>query len=123
MQASPTKKFLPSRPMINFCTAVVVEVLGSVTTVDSDAVKRILPFVVSGLQPGTKGGPDHKVSYKTIVTEILINRLILCLAWYFMKVYSHMEVITGDGKAKYLIFMECAPHSWYMHVFKLYILF
>ena len=30
-------------------------------TVDSDIVKRILPFVTSGLQSGSKGGPDHKV--------------------------------------------------------------
>lgn len=73
VQASPTKKLMPSRPMINFCTAVVVEALGSVTNVDSDAVKRILPFVVSGLHPGTKGGSDHKVRFKTIVTQIWIK--------------------------------------------------
>lgn len=74
--ASPTKKFLPSRPTINFCTAVVVEALGSVTTVDSDAVKRILPFVVSGLQPGTKGGSDHKAGALMIVA-LLANKVAL----------------------------------------------
>ncbi|KAH9647913.1 hypothetical protein KPL70_025376 [Citrus sinensis] len=76
LEASPTKKFLPSRPTINFCTAVVVEALGSVTTVDSDAVKRILPFVVSGLQPGTKGGSDHKAGALMIVA-LLANKVAL----------------------------------------------
>lgn len=52
MQASPSKKFQPSRHVIGFCTAVFVEVLGTVVTIDDDLVKRILPFVVSGLQPG-----------------------------------------------------------------------
>lgn len=74
--ASPTKKFLPSRPTINFCTAVVVEALGSVTTVDSDVVKRILPFVVSGLQPGTKRGSDHKAGALMIVA-LLANKVAL----------------------------------------------
>lgn len=53
---------MPLRPVVSFCTAVVVEALGSVMTIDSDAVKRILPFVTSGLQPGTIGGSDHKVT-------------------------------------------------------------
>lgn len=61
LQATPSKKNQPSRFGISFCTAVVVEALGSITTVEDDVVKRILPFVVSGLQPGTKGGSDHKV--------------------------------------------------------------
>lgn len=61
LQATPSKKNQPSRFSISFCTAVVVEALGSITTVEDDVVKRILPFVVSGLQPGTKGGSDHKV--------------------------------------------------------------
>ncbi|XP_044468232.1 uncharacterized protein At3g06530-like [Mangifera indica] len=65
--ATPTKKFMPLRPVVSFCTAVVVEALGSVMTIDSDAVKRILPFVTSGLQPGTIGGSDHKASALMIV--------------------------------------------------------
>lgn len=60
-QASPSKKFQPSRPVVSFCTAVVVEVLGSVTPLDDGLVKKILPFVSSGLQPGAKSGSDHKV--------------------------------------------------------------
>lgn len=61
LQASPSKKFQPSRPVVSFCTAVVVEVLGSVTPLDDGLVKKILPFVSSGLQPGAKSGSDHKV--------------------------------------------------------------
>ena len=67
LQATPSKKNQPSRFIISFCTAVVVEALGSITTVEDDVVKRILPFVVSGLQPGTKGGSDHKVGFKGIL--------------------------------------------------------
>ncbi|KAK2994684.1 hypothetical protein RJ640_026163 [Escallonia rubra] len=59
--AAPTKKYQPSRPVISFCTAVVVEVLGSLPAVETDVVKRILPFVDSGLQPGAKGGLDRKI--------------------------------------------------------------
>ena len=61
LQASPTKKSGPSVPAIRFCTAVFVEVLGTVVTVDDDLVKRILPFV--SLQPGIKEVSDHKVSF------------------------------------------------------------
>lgn len=64
LQASPSKKSQPSRLFIGFCTAVFVEVLGTVVTVDDDLVKRILPFVVSGLQPGINGFSDHKVRFK-----------------------------------------------------------
>lgn len=55
--------------MISFCTAVVVEALGSITNLDGDIIKRILPFVFSGLSSATKGGTDHKVEYKTIVLK------------------------------------------------------
>lgn len=61
-QASPTEKFQPSRPVISFCTAVVVEVLGSLAVVETDVVKRILPYVFSGFKHGSKGGLDHQVS-------------------------------------------------------------
>ena len=68
LQASPSKKYQPSRFVIGFCTAVVVEALGSATTIEDDVVKRILLFAVSGLQPGTKGGSDHKVRFKGILS-------------------------------------------------------
>ena len=63
-QASPSKKLLPSRPVISFCTAVVIEALGSATSIENDIVTRILPFVNSGLQLDAKGGSDHKVRFR-----------------------------------------------------------
>ncbi|KAH9678610.1 hypothetical protein KPL71_025786 [Citrus sinensis] len=97
LEASPTKKFLPSRPTINFCTAVVVEALGSVTTVDSDAVKRILPFVVSGLQPGTKGGSDHKAGALMIVA-LLANKVALSPKLVKSLIRSIAEIAREDVK-------------------------
>ena len=63
-QASPTKKLQPTRPVISFCTAVIIEVLGSLAVIDTDVVKRVLPYVVSGLQTPSKGNIDHKVRLK-----------------------------------------------------------
>ncbi|XP_043702690.1 uncharacterized protein At3g06530-like [Telopea speciosissima] len=58
--ALPLKKHQPSRPVVGFCTAVVIEVLGSMQIIDTDAVQKIIPFVRSGFRPATKCGPDHK---------------------------------------------------------------
>ncbi|KAG4402850.1 hypothetical protein GLYMA_02G290200v4 [Glycine max] len=85
--ASPSKKSRPSMPAIRFCTAVFVEVLGTVVTVDDDLVKRILPFV--SLQPGIKGVSDHKagslmiiglLGNKTALAPKLLNSLIRLVA-------------------------------------------
>ncbi|PKI39449.1 hypothetical protein CRG98_040125 [Punica granatum] len=65
--ASPTGKFQPSSPILSFCTAVAVEAVGSFATVESDVVKRILPFAVSGIQPGRKRNLEHKASALMIV--------------------------------------------------------
>ncbi|PNX77388.1 U3 small nucleolar RNA-associated protein [Trifolium pratense] len=64
--ASPSKKFQPSKNVIGFCTAVFIEVLGTVVTVDDDILKRILPFVSSGLQHGINGVSDHKLAVHTL---------------------------------------------------------
>ncbi|XP_023757327.1 uncharacterized protein At3g06530 [Lactuca sativa] len=74
--ASPTKKLQPTRPVISFCTAVIIEVLGSLTVIDTDVVKRVLPFVVSGLQTHSKGNIDHKAGALMIV-GLLANRSTL----------------------------------------------
>lgn len=95
--ASPTKKFLHSRPTINFCTAVVVEALGTVTTVDSDAVKRILPFVVSGLQPVTKGGSEHKAG-ALMVVALLANKVALSPKLVNSLIRSIAEIAREDVK-------------------------
>ncbi|KAI4332818.1 hypothetical protein L6164_017696 [Bauhinia variegata] len=87
--ASPLKKFQSSKHVISFCTAVFIEVLGTVATVNDDLVKRILPFVISGLQPGIKGVSDHKagslmiiglLGNKVALAPKLLNSLIRSLA-------------------------------------------
>ncbi|KAK7276819.1 hypothetical protein RIF29_17965 [Crotalaria pallida] len=87
--ASPSKKFQPSRHVIGFCTAVFVEVMGAAVTVNDDVVKKILPFVVSGLQSGIKGISDHKAGSLMIVGLLgskaalapkLLNSLIRSIA-------------------------------------------
>ncbi|XP_015973198.1 uncharacterized protein At3g06530 [Arachis duranensis] len=74
--AAPTKKFQPSRHVVGLCTAVCIEVLGSLVTVNDDIVKRILPFVVSGLNPGVKGVSDHKAGSLMII-GLLGNKAVL----------------------------------------------
>lgn len=64
VQATQAKEYVPSRPVVSFCTALIIEALGSVSTVDSGVVMRILPFVESGFQPGAKKSSDLKVSFK-----------------------------------------------------------
>ncbi|XP_057776784.1 uncharacterized protein At3g06530 isoform X2 [Salvia miltiorrhiza] len=64
--ATPVKKIQTSQHVTGFCTAVIFEVLGLVT-VDSDIVKRILPYVSSGLQHGAKG-LNQKASALMIVS-------------------------------------------------------
>lgn len=58
--------------MVSFSTAVVVELLGSVTTVDGDIVKHILPFVDAGLQSGVKVCLDQQVSFQNIVLQLIL---------------------------------------------------
>ncbi|XVF08520.1 hypothetical protein REPUB_Repub07fG0010000 [Reevesia pubescens] len=93
--ASGTKKFQASRPVISFCTAVIVEVLGCVATIDSDIVKRIHPFVSSGLQTGTKGGSDHKAGALMIV-GLLANKVALYPKLVSSLIRSVAEVARED---------------------------
>ncbi|GAV79488.1 LOW QUALITY PROTEIN: BP28CT domain-containing protein/U3snoRNP10 domain-containing protein [Cephalotus follicularis] len=95
--ATPTKKSQPSRPIISFCTAVVVEALGSVTSVDNDTVKRVLPFVVSALQPGSRGGTDHKAGALMIV-GLLANKVSLSPKLVKSLIRSIAEIIREDAK-------------------------
>ncbi|KAJ0234156.1 Uncharacterized protein HA466_0276910 [Hirschfeldia incana] len=73
---SRTKKYQPSKPVVSFTTAVVVEVLGSVAKVDGDIVKLILPFVDSGLQSAAKGCLDQQAG-ALMVVGMLANRASL----------------------------------------------
>ncbi|KAK8344000.1 hypothetical protein V6Z12_A07G051700 [Gossypium hirsutum] len=95
--ASPTKKFQASRPVVSFCTAVIVEVLGCVATIDSDIVKRIHPFVASGLQFGAKGGSDHKAGALMIV-GFLANKVALAPKLVNSLIRTVAEVAREDVK-------------------------
>ncbi|GMI76636.1 hypothetical protein like AT3G06530 [Hibiscus trionum] len=95
--ASPTKKFQASRPVVSFCTAVIVEVLGCVATIDSDIVKRIHPFVASGLQTGAKGGSDHKAGALMIV-GLLANKVALSPKLVNSLIRTVTEVAREDVK-------------------------
>ncbi|KAF5193642.1 U3 small nucleolar rna-associated protein [Thalictrum thalictroides] len=74
--ATPMKKYHPSAPVVSFFTAVAVEFLGALPVIDSDTVRRILPFVFSGLEPSSKGGRDHKAGALMMVS-LLSNRVAL----------------------------------------------
>ncbi|PON51074.1 U3 small nucleolar RNA-associated protein [Parasponia andersonii] len=95
--ATPSKKLLPSRPVISFCTAVVIETLGSVTSIDNDVVTRILPFVSSGLQPDAKGGSDHKAGGMMIV-GLLASKVALSSKLVKSLFRSIAEIAGDDAK-------------------------
>ncbi|GFY84407.1 ARM repeat superfamily protein [Actinidia rufa] len=95
--ASPKKKFHPSRPVISFCTAVVVEALGSLTTIESGVVKRVLPFILSGLQADAKGSLDHRAGALMIV-GLLANKVALAPKLVKSLIQSIAEVARGDAK-------------------------
>lgn len=72
--------------MTSFCSAVVVELLGSVSVVDTNIVKRILPYVVSGLQSEAKGDPEHTVSYNPGCMHVCYD--------FFIIPYLEKELVT-----------------------------
>ncbi|KAI4384708.1 hypothetical protein MLD38_002826 [Melastoma candidum] len=87
--ASPSKKSQASSVVLSFCTAVVIESLQSLATVEDEIVKRILPFVHLGLQLGLDKGFEHQASAlmiacmlarKTSLSADLTNSLIRCIA-------------------------------------------
>ncbi|KAI5670289.1 hypothetical protein M9H77_10653 [Catharanthus roseus] len=94
--ATPTRKIQPLRPVTSFCTAVVIEVLGYLTTVDSDIVKRLLPYVVSGLQPGTQGILEQKAGALMIV-GLLAQKVSLSPSLVKSLVRSVAEVAREDA--------------------------
>ncbi|XP_057534172.1 uncharacterized protein At3g06530 [Amaranthus tricolor] len=95
---TPAKKHRPATPVISFCTAVVVEVLGSLATVDSDIVKRILPFLNSGLQSRGLGSSDYKAGTLMIV-GLLANRVSLSPKLVHSLVRSVAELAQADAQS------------------------
>lgn len=63
---------------MRFCIAVITELIGSATVVDTNVVKRILPYVVYGLQPNVKVEPDHKVIVIMYFSLTIVMLLICC---------------------------------------------
>nr|XP_010919682.1 uncharacterized protein At3g06530 [Elaeis guineensis] len=74
--ASPTKDFQHSRPVVCFCTAVIVEALGVIPELDTDTVQRVLGFVFNGLNPTMRGGRDDKAG-ALMVVGLLATRATL----------------------------------------------
>ncbi|XP_015069856.1 uncharacterized protein At3g06530 [Solanum pennellii] len=92
-----SKKVEPSRPVSGFCTAVIFEVLGSLATIDSDAVRRVLPFVEFGLQPGSRGGTDQKAGALMIVS-LLADKVTLSPKVVKSLIRSLAEVARADAR-------------------------
>nr|XP_010318176.1 uncharacterized protein At3g06530 isoform X2 [Solanum lycopersicum] len=92
-----SKKVEPSRPVSGFCTAVIFEVLGSLATIDSDAVRRVLPFVEFGLQPGSRGGTDQKAGALMIVS-MLADKVSLSPKVVKSLIRSLAEVARADAR-------------------------
>ncbi|CAA6663312.1 unnamed protein product [Spirodela intermedia] len=65
--ALPTKVFCHSKVVVCFCTAVIVEALGATQQLDDDTVKRVIPFIFSGLNPEVDGGQDSKAGALMVV--------------------------------------------------------
>lgn len=74
--ASPTKKFQHGRPVVCFCTAVMVEALGSVPKLDTDIVQKVISFVFDSLNPEMGGSHDHKAG-ALMVVGLLATRATL----------------------------------------------
>ncbi|KAJ8537126.1 hypothetical protein K7X08_035527 [Anisodus acutangulus] len=92
-----SKKVQPSRPVTGLCTAVIFEVLGSLTTIDSEAVRRVLPFVEFGLQPGSRGGADLKAGALMIVS-LLADKVALSPKVVKSLIRSLAEVARADAR-------------------------
>ncbi|KAL3521384.1 hypothetical protein ACH5RR_019533 [Cinchona calisaya] len=95
--ATPSKKIQPMRTVTSFCTAVVIEVLGSMSTVSSDVVKRILPYVVSGLQPHARGKLEQKAGALMIV-GLLAQKVALAPNLVRSLIRSVVDVAQEDAK-------------------------
>lgn len=94
--ALPVKKVQPSKHVIGLCTAVIFEVLGLVT-VDSDFVKRILPYVSSGLRPGAKG--LNQKAGSLMIVSLLAQKAALASNVVKSLMHSVADIARADAKA------------------------
>ncbi|XP_038896984.1 uncharacterized protein At3g06530 [Benincasa hispida] len=94
--AIPSKNLHVSRPVVNFCTAVVIEVLGTLTSIQPNVLNIVLLFVKTGLQPGTKGISDQKAGALMIV-GLLANKVILIPKLVKSLIRSVSEIAKEDA--------------------------
>ncbi|ONK73498.1 uncharacterized protein A4U43_C04F32240 [Asparagus officinalis] len=99
--AKPSSEFQHARPVICFCTAVIVEALGSIPKLDTDTVQRVLPFVSNGLNPDMKGSRDHKAGALMVVgllatRSMLAPKLIQSLVFNISRVAQHDAKQSAD---------------------------
>ncbi|XP_020576310.1 uncharacterized protein At3g06530 isoform X2 [Phalaenopsis equestris] len=99
--ASSTKDFQHSRPVICFCTAVTVEVLGSLPKLDTDTIQKTLTFVFNGLNPAIGGSPDHAMGALMIVSLMatratLASKLVQSLVYFIARFAQHDSRKSSD---------------------------
>ncbi|KAI3471008.1 hypothetical protein Pfo_027671 [Paulownia fortunei] len=95
--ATPVKKIQPSKHVIGFCTAVIFEVLGLVT-LDSDIVKRILPYVSYGLQPGARG--LNQKAGALMIVSLLAQKAALAPNVVKSLLHSVADIARADAKER-----------------------
>ncbi|CAI9091980.1 OLC1v1027104C1 [Oldenlandia corymbosa var. corymbosa] len=98
--AMPAKKIQSMKAVTSFCTAVILEVLGSMITVSGDVVNKILPYLISGLQPGAKGNIEHKAGALMIV-GLLSQKTKLSSSLVKTLIRSIIDVAQEDAKEPY----------------------
>ncbi|CAN6457927.1 unnamed protein product [Victoria cruziana] len=84
----PEKKFLHSQTVVCFCTALIVEIVGSMLSLDNNLVKRVLPLVFASLNSSISSA-DYKagammmvgvISSRAALAPGLVQDLIISLA-------------------------------------------
>ncbi|PKA48764.1 Uncharacterized protein AXF42_Ash018706 [Apostasia shenzhenica] len=88
--AAPSKDFQHSRPVTCFCTAVIVEALGSIPKLDTETVQRVLTFVFNGLNPAIHGSRDQKAGALMVVGLVasratLASKLVQNLIYFIAR--------------------------------------
>ncbi|PIN11747.1 hypothetical protein CDL12_15648 [Handroanthus impetiginosus] len=95
--ATPVKKIQPSKHVVGFCTAVIFEFLGGVN-VDSDTVKRILPYVSSGLQAGARG--LNQKAGALMIVSLLAQKAALAPSVVKSLLHLVADVARADAKER-----------------------
>ncbi|KAL6903803.1 hypothetical protein ACP4OV_004616 [Aristida adscensionis] len=93
---TPTKEFHHSRTVVSFCTAVIVECLGTIPKLDTDIVQRVLGFVFESLNPAVMGDRDYKAGALMIV-GVLATRATLALKLVQNLIFSVSKTAQHDA--------------------------